>query len=504
MNEMITEKSNIHLSLKKIDKKVEDIIQRSNSAHCIYTNLQNNEIDSLNALYEKNKIYVFEDCQNENFWEFLTNHQDTFFILNRKNLDEFGWIFELTKSQIQEFSRILQNVNLAYEYRGQDKRGNLQKKKIYLTDKKGHKDIKEIDTITIEKIEIPDLKSIQDEKDFASKEPKQFIDPLFSSRTIFQWKIHPPVLPEHSDKDPLYYEWEKNHNEIITLMSNQIKKVEDIGKEEGLFLKFTGLFKSSNQKSLVEIQKELEKEREKLQQRKLPELSESERITLKSTLEQLCKEIEEQKKTKIKDVEEFKKKKQEELDKQNNSKQEIDKFIKNLSNQKDSKNNQFKQLEQKKSSIQNKIKKQADQIESEQKNSEQEQGDELLKIDLQLESLQKEIETIIEEKEKKEKDLDSFLSIIKNSEKEINDIKSSNLSKIDSKSFDIQFPTTLLPKVGVLYQNKNRERFLTIENWEELEQGKVEAERLNAILCINNKSNSQTQTKVTKEDKTVW
>ena len=327
---------------------------------------------------------------------------------------------------------------------------------------------------------------------------------MFSSRTIFQWKIHPPVLPEHSDKDPLYYEWEKNHNEIITLMSNQIKKVEDIGKEEGLFLKFTGLFKSSNQKSLVEIQKELEKEREKLQQRKLPELSESERITLKSTLEQLCKEIEEQKKTKIKDVEEFKKKKQEELDKQNNSKQEIDKFIKNLSNQKDSKNNQFKQLEQKKSSIQNKIKKQADQIESEQKNSEQEQGDELLKIDLQLESLQKEIETIIEEKEKKEKDLDSFLSIIKNSEKEINDIKSSNLSKIDSKSFDIQFPTTLLPKVGVLYQNKNRERFLTIENWEELEQGKVEAERLNAILCINNKSNSQTQTKVTKEDKTVW
>jgi predicted nucleic acid-binding Zn-ribbon protein len=500
LNEMLTQKTKIHLSLKNIDKKAQDIFHGSNTEHSIYTNLKSNEIDSLNALYEKNKIYVLDDCQDENLWEFITDQQDVFFILNRKNVEEFGWVFELTNNQIQEFSRILPNV--AYEYKREEKRGNLQKKRIYLIDKREHKDIQESNVLRIDPVLIHDLKSIHNENDFASKEPTKFIDPLFATRVIFQWKIQPPVLPEHSSKDSLYYEWEKCHNEVVTLINSQITKLDDLRKEEGLFSKFTGFFKPSPGKSLLEIKKELEREREKLENRKLSELSDSERNTLKSTLEQLYKEVDEQKNTKIKDVEEFKNKKREELDKQNKNKQEVERKVKELARNIESKNTSLKELEQKKNSIENKINKQK---EGEHKESEQELKEELKKIISNKESLQKEIQPITEEKGQKEKELDLLVSAIDKLKNELKDIENSNLSKIDNKSFSLTFPKTQLPKIGSLFQNKNQERYLTIQNWEELEQGKVEAERLHAILCIDKKSNNQAQTTIAKDDnKTVW
>lgn len=354
---ILNQNSTIHLSSKNINKKLEDFFLESHSSNFIYTNLKNNEIDSLNTLSEKNTLYVFDDHQNENLWEFITNHHETFLIFNRRNVDDYGWIFELTKNQIKEFSGLLKNTKIAYQYKNQDTRENLKGNRIYLPEKKEKKDIKEKEVINLEDIHISDLKKIQDENDFSSKQPKQFTDPLWASQVIYKWKILPPLLPENIDKDPLYNKWENNHFEIITTINNLIKRVDEINKEESIFSKFSGLFKTSNLKSLVEIKKELEKEKHKLEQKKLSVHSESERKDLKDLLENLFSEIEEHKKTKVKDVEEYKKKKQEELNNYQTDNKKINDSINNLRNQIKSKENQLKELQQRKNAVQTQIKK---------------------------------------------------------------------------------------------------------------------------------------------------
>ena len=85
---------------------------------------------------------------------------------------------------------------------------------------------------------------------------------------------------------------------------------------------------------------------------------------------------------------------------------------------------------------------------------------------------------------------------------ELNNLSNSKFERIDLKPIPIQFPLTPLPCVGILYQNKKRERFLGIQFWEELESGKLEAKRLTSILCcdatqkLENTTNNKNETEV--------
>ena len=85
---------------------------------------------------------------------------------------------------------------------------------------------------------------------------------------------------------------------------------------------------------------------------------------------------------------------------------------------------------------------------------------------------------------------------------ELNNLSNSKFERIDLKPIPIQFPLTQLPSVGILYQNKKRERFLGIQFWEELESGKLEAKRLTSILCcdatqkLENTTNNKNETEV--------
>lgn len=158
----------------------------------------------------------------------------------------------------------------------------------------------------------------------------------------------------------------------------------------------------------------------------------------------------------------------------------------------------------------NKKKKQSDQnkqVETKQLEpgkSKEELEAELEDIDSKLESIQKEIVIFNADIQKREKDLIPLKSKIESLENELKELNISGFSKIDTKPFNIQFPSTLLPKIGILYQNKSRDRFLTIQHWEDFEKGKEEANRLNAILCINKQQKKQIQKTDNEENSDVW
>lgn len=326
LKDVTVQNSNWLISLNKIDKNAERIFKNSNSL-TLYTSLKNNEISSLNCLSIKNKLYALNDYQSDNHLEIITNHNDTSYIINRKENEEFGWIFPLTQNQTRCFSDALQSIGAAYEYKQQDNRINLKNKKLYLLERKEDKVIQETEEIPLKDIRIDDLKTIDNKEDFTSKEPNDFTDPLWAAKAVYKWKIVPPSLRNNLNKDSLYNHWEEAHRKIYGTISNLISKVEDINNEESVFAKFTGLFKPSG---LKEIKKELESKKQKLESKKLGEYSEQERLDLKLSLENIQKEIEEHKKNKIKNIEEYKNKKQEELKNLKSNKTDIESSIKKI------------------------------------------------------------------------------------------------------------------------------------------------------------------------------
>lgn len=256
ISEIIAQKTNVHISLKNIDNHVANYLNNSVSNLCVYTNLINNNIDKLNILLNNNNsMFVYEGLENENNWEFVTNQNDKFIIINRKNSNQLGWVFNLTLQQIQDFLNILNNVNIVYTYINEEKRTNLINKKIYLPDENREIMINEIDEKILKKIEIPDLISIHDKNDFESNEPKQFIDPKYASKVIYHWEIHPPFLPKNSQKDSLYHKWEKSHLELHKSIENLLVKIEELDSSEGFLTRLSNFFHSSNYNNLNEMKK---------------------------------------------------------------------------------------------------------------------------------------------------------------------------------------------------------------------------------------------------------
>lgn len=112
--------------------------------------------------------------------------------------------------------------------------------------------------------------------------------------------------------------------------------------------------------------------------------------------------------------------------------------------------------------------------------------------------------TLKGDKDAKEKELSNIQQSIDSLEKELKEMDTSKISKVSHGPINIQFPDEALPKIGELYRDK-QERFLVISFWEDLEEGKIESKRLNAILCINKKQESQNKIHSSKNNESdVW
>ncbi len=580
--EFLKNNSNVLLSSLRVDKSIESLFQESANPAFIYTNLVDNDIESLHNLSLKNNIYAFDDYKEENTLDIFTNHIDTSYLLCRDQAGDIAWIFPLTKNQLQDFSTLIMSLPVAYEYKQNQTREQLKNKQIFLPVSHEYKKIQlEIEEI-MQPIQINDLMGVLNESDFASKKPLHFIDPKWSCLAYYKWIIKPPLLSAGLDKDPIYYEWNKKQNELNTFLKGLITKIEELQEEEGVFSKISSIFSRSKNRSLNEIKKEVEEVVNNLLKNPITKASEDSNRILKEVLEKIQVDLEERKNSKTTDLEDYKQSKQSELESKRNIKKDIDSSIyiieKEIRKMEDkqkeaekNKNIDLKEKENRTQSIEAKTKdligklnslkenesytddsKMTDdlifKLEEDVKNKELEIKEleksknnksklerrpiesQIKNIRLSINDILKEKETlllprkikeeiqaleiqksqILSEKENKEK---NFQAQIKNTDNELirlknerdvltkpleeiklsinsltnelNNLSNSKFERIDLKPIPIQFPLTQLPSVGILYQNKKRERFLGIQFWEELESGKLEAKRLTSILCCN-------------------
>ena len=599
VKEFLKNNSNVLLSFLKVDKSIESLFRESANSAFIYTNLVDNDLESIHNLSLRNNIYVFDDYKEENTLEIFSNHINTSYLLCRDQAGDIAWIFPLTKNQLQDFSALIMSLPVAYKYQQNQTREQIKNKQIFLPVSREYKKIQlELEEI-MQPIQINDLMGILNESDFASKKPVHFIDPKFTCRAHYKWIIKPPLLSAGLDKDPIYYEWNKKQNELITFLEGLITKIEELQEEEGVFSKISSIFSKSKNRSLNEIKKELEEVASNLITNPIAKTSEDNKRILKAVLEKIQVDLEEHKKNKATDVEDYKRSKQSELESKRNIKKDIDSSIsiieKEIRKMEDkqkeaekNKNIDFKEKENitqsidanikdlieklnklkenesytdgpklaealifkleedvKKKDVEikeleksknNRSKLERKQIESQIKNIRQSINDirkekETLllpgKIKEQIQEQEIQKSQILAEKENKEKD---FQTQIKNTDNELirfknerdvilkpleevklsintltnelNNLSNSKFERIDLKPIPIQFPLTPLPCVGILYQNKKRERFLGIQFWEELESGKLEAKRLTSILCcdatqkLENTTNNKNETEV--------
>lgn len=295
-------------------------------------------------------------------------------------------------------------------------------------------------------------KMLLPKEEFEAQKP-EFKDDGVSVKINYMWTNVPFYLPSDAKKHNLYSQWETEKGKINQKLDSLSEAISALEKRENsVSSKLTRFFLGKKQQfnelkdSILSIKLHdfsvLAKEERNGYIRQINKISDSiiehgieiENENRKAKLQEEINEIDEQIKSK---QQELTKKKEELADKKKNIKpddktahtfikkiedeiQNIEKSIKNLENQKNSK--------------------------------------------------QKEIEKGSDENRRAGSSLDAF-SNAGNKQK----------NQSGGKSFELQ-NLPQLPQVGTLYQ-AGVKSFLAIEYWEDYEQGKAEAERLNAELC---------------------
>lgn len=331
-------------------------------------------------------------------------------------------------------------------------------------------------------------KELLPKEEFEAQKPT-FKDDGVSVQITYSWQNVPFFLPANAKEHIWYNQWNNEKNKIDNKLSMLLKDIDDLEKKEKTLSKRTIRFFLGKKNQFVGLKRQIEE----LQKIDFPNITKEERNEKISSINEISSKISSH---------------SIEIDKEN-KKALLDEEIEKLQQQVDAKKSELEQKEKNR--------------------SEKESGRNALNVELQsvsekLKATDKEDKKAIEELSSKEKDLkdqikqsEIFINKVEDDknkiEKEINRLensiesKKSEKQKIDSQDEKAESPLTAfvskkdkkqqnsnvtkgfeiqnlpqLPQIGKLF-SANGNTYLAIENWEEYNNGKAEAERFKAKLC---------------------
>lgn len=317
----------------------------------------------------------------------------------------------------------------------------------------------------------------------------------------FLWTNTPFYLPEKSSESPLYDRWKNEATKIINHLNSILEKIATAEKKEKTISGTLSRFFLGKKNTFNKLRSDIED----LKQIDFASISERELKDKIADINKICYQVDDE----IGEIE------------QEDKKAKLDDEIKVLKASEQEKKQSF---EEKQNELKEKEMKSAAKLESflakhkieasllgkaksewqqqsghknKQKNPKEAEAAEALlaelneiqnavfiqKLKSEIDNLQKEIKRIGDEISRKEKEKEKA-NPQSESKSSLNEFVSNQRSKQISTSGKTLFVPGLqqLPMVGKLYQLSNQ-LYLAIENWEQYEQGKPEAERLKAKLC---------------------
>lgn len=350
-----------------------------------------------------------------------------------------------------------------------------------------------------------ELGGIPQDSLLSREELEKFVPSLpddgITRETTYKWSNMPFYLPDESKKSSLYSDWEKETQKIKNYLSTIIENIESVAKKENSIserisrfflgkkttlnvikqkieelkvIDFPNLIKSELSRSIDEINNL----QEKVENHIIEINIEDKKAKLEEEIEEITIKINEKKYELSQKKEQLGDKEQERDKKLNQFLQDNNLQIDGLGKQKSTWGQQVGKKNKKKNpeGAQKAQDKLDELTKIENKNFIQKNKDDIGKIEKDIKHLQSTIEAKNKEKNslRHTQSTDSSLAEV---------IGSKSIKPKPSSSKTFKMPVLdQQPQTGELYQ-KGNQKYLAIEYWEQYEQAKLEAERLNAKLC---------------------
>ncbi|MCX7998127.1 MAG: hypothetical protein N3A69_04130 [Leptospiraceae bacterium] len=453
-----------------------------------------NDLNLLKTLGLKNTIYL-GSSREPNLLQFILGEKEGFFLQNLEG--ELIYALLLSDKQLKEFQSIFQKKVESYEhqYFAEISYKDIKNEFRFYENDSSYKQIENSKHVPIKlSISLENLKKLKEtpEEIFASllqraqQQRRELNEPL-ALEVTYHLEAKPVSIPEKAQKDNFQKDWEsiqKKYQEKIQEVVQTSNQIEELKKSltGRVFDALKGFFAGKEQKK-----NERQRELEELKQKDIM-LD----VTRKNYIQKLNEIIE----AVNKDLQEVSEQVQLEQRKEKleNEKESLQKEIKDLQEKKAQKEKSLESLEtqianellEKEKKLKEAEEKDKKKIEEEiqtyknSKNLEKNKiSDEVKSLNSQIEKLQVRFQNLKLEDIRFEEKQGSTLASL-HGKKTSN---TSSESKIEIAFFQVAFPNEEPPSVGVLYNHESK-RYLAIQTWEEFEQAKKEAERLNATLCV--------------------
>ena len=332
------------------------------------------------------------------------------------------------------------------------------------------------------------MKQLLPREEFEAQKPV-FKDDGVSVQITYSWKNVPFYLPENAKRHNLYTQWETEKKKINDYLSTLLTTIEDLEKKEKTISEKLSQFFLGKKNQFRVLKTQIEE----LQKVDFPNITKEERNEIITSINKISSDISSHSR---------------EIDNEN-KKASIEEEIEKLQQQVDAKKLELEQKEKKlsgkeseRNALNNEMKAVSENLEKtdkEDKKAIEELSSKENKLKDQIKQSEIIINKVEDEKNKIEKDIKELENKIKYEESEKQKINSQDekeessltaiLSKKDqkhqnatpAKGLDIQ-NLPQLPQTGNLF-SANGDNFLAIENWEEYNDGKIEAEKFKAKLC---------------------
>ena len=394
------------------------------------------------------------------------------------------------KEDLLHFSKELQQ-RATYEYIFKTKRQEMSEKEIIFMENPTQKiKIKAEGDFIIASEHFPVCKEFFEKEELQKLKPN-FQDFYENNRYIcqvnYQWKIVPFYTPDGCKESGLYEQWDKCKKQLCDFISKSLEELRIAEKRGsniiGKMQKILGLNSvAANKKGLEGLQDKINNNSMNIENfekysNELYSLTRKSKETLRcyeayqkweSDKAQLKKDMDEKEqkffgmKKHLKEKQDGKQKLEEEYKKTEKIVADLEQQIIELKEQQKEQN-----IPDRERSIQEATKRKKQQ-EGEQK------------------SLKHKIDSAEKDWKKIEQDIEKLNAEFEDSKKrfeEFGDFQFTNSSYLSQEDYHLEIPGENLPTIGQL-KERNRQRYLEISYWEEVQEAKTEAERLRAQLCV--------------------
>ncbi len=475
-----------------------DLLENSN----ILTSLTDDDL--LLKLANNNNLYA-----NENITpRVIINKNGKSYLIPKTHISEEDnfYAIELNSKQIEKLdNEFEQQISKSeFKFHLSEKRENLIDKEIKL--------ISDIDnTITINSDVNKKVEDIQCDKflpkeAFGNQEPR-FIDDNISCKINYNWEIIPFYVPKNAKKARLYTDWENKEKAYDDFLDNIDKAIQESSESKKVGERLKRFFLGKKQKISGHTN-----ELENLKTKKLSELDKSEKKEVVEKVNELAQKVNadlseintEIKKAEIdEEIERLEKEKDEQQLELEIFIEEEDIKLKKKEDEKEEKLKVFCEKYKKEEKDLPKFRSELEQKSGKKhrkKNPEEAKKAETTLLELnQITNSFNFRKKFEDEKKKKEKSIQKIDNEIERKQKEKSKISATNDKQEDSSlsnlkgkqkksnknnsKFEISEKLLKLPTKGELYERGNK-KYLAIEYWEEYEEAKQEAKRLNSELCV--------------------